>query len=120
MMGSYRYRLEQRDGYLYVHQTGTFTTLPQLEELQVAIEAAMDAQGTYRVMFDNREATQAPEDVRAHMWTWLTTTPSVRRAALVANSPRITRRADRTADLNRVSLQAFQSIEDAETWLKRA
>lgn len=116
---AFSYRIEPRDGYVLVHQTGTFTTLSELRSLQRDIEAALDANGTRRVLFDNRDATQATADVRAHMWSWLTDSGVIVRAAIVAHSERVTRRADRTAKLNRTVLQGFQDLDEAEAWLLR-
>ena len=118
--GGFQIRVEPRDGYVYVWQRNTFTTVEELGELHAAIERALAESACRCVLFDNREATQAEMDVRAHMWTWLTTTPQLKRAAIVAHSTRVTRRATRTADINRVVLRAFHEEGDAVTWLVKA
>ncbi len=119
MMGEvgYELRVEARDGYVYVLQRGTFTTEQQLRELQGLIVAEAWRAKTDRVLFDNREATQATEDLRAVMWTWLSSTAPIRRAAILVHSERITKRADRTAKMNRVMLQAFNDEDAAREWL---
>ncbi|MEM9696279.1 MAG: STAS/SEC14 domain-containing protein [Myxococcota bacterium] len=109
---------EARDYYLYCWLRGTFTSEEQMLRYQRAIEAEMKPeQFRRRIMIDNREADPAPEHLRAAMWTWLSVTKSIRRMALVANSAKITRRTDRTADRNRLTIRGFNTIEEAEAWL---
>ena len=79
----------------------------------------MEAADTDRVLFDNRHATPTTEELRALMYTWLTDESPIRRTALVANTKRVKGRVNRTAEMNRVLIQAFHDLGEAEDWLLR-
>lgn len=111
--------IEDRGDYLYVGGEGCLSSHELRSRYQNDIEAAMRPELKGRVLFDNRGVDAGPEDVRAALWTWFTVTSSVRRAAIVAHNARVTKRVDRTAALNRLVFQGFQTIEDAEAWLRR-
>lgn len=113
-----RYELEDRGDYLYVGVIGTIESEAMMHAYHRDIEAAMKPHMHHRALFDTREATQAPPELRAAMWSWVSSTPVIQRAALVAHTERIQRRVERTADLNRVRLQSFGTIEEAEAWLR--
>ncbi|MEM6995139.1 MAG: STAS/SEC14 domain-containing protein [Myxococcota bacterium] len=111
------FRIEARDGYLYIHQEGTFETEADVRAFHRAIEEAATNAGTTRALFDNRKTDPAPEDLRAVMWTWFTKTTALQRSAAIINSPRVSRRADKTAERNRVRVRTFDNEGDALAWL---
>ncbi len=115
----FRYTVAVRSGYVFVWQSGLATVAEELRQLQREVEAALAEAGTRNVLFDNRE-TQAPDEwIRAMMWTWLSSTPLIRRVAMVQGTVRAQRRANRTAELNRVLVQAFMDYDEAVGWLCR-
>lgn len=116
---SFRYRLEARDGYLYVEVEGKMTTGEQMLEYQQAIAAAMTPELGKRLIVDGRNADRPLVQLRAEMWTWMSETPCVRRIAIVANEERTTQRVARTAAMNRMVVGGFHSVEEAEAWLRR-
>lgn len=106
-------------GYVTVVQIGTITTTATMKAYQAEISRAMDDAGTDRVLFDNRIATPSSEELRALMYTWLTDESHIRRTALLANTRRVKGRVNRTAEMNRVLIQAFHDRDEAEDWLLR-
>ena len=110
--------LEDRGDYLYVHLMGTLATAAAVRRYQLDIERAMSPGIGRKVIFDNRDATPSPEELRAGMWTWLSTTPAIGRAAVVAHTARIQRRVRQTAEDNRLRVASFPSVEEAEAWLR--
>lgn len=109
------YRLELRDGYVFVYQKGQALTVSELEGMQAAISAAMREGATRYVMFDNRDTLPPEEWIRASMWTWLC--DHVGRAAMLQKEAKNIKRAERTGKRNRVPLRAFHDEEEAEAWL---
>ena len=85
--------------------------------MQRAIERALAEHETTRVMFDNRETTAPDQRLRAEMWTWLSSCDALHRVALLQNSVRYQKRANTTAERNRVVVQAFTGVPEAEAWL---
>lgn len=114
---TFTFRIEQRDGYVVVHQRGAFRNAAEINALQAAILKAMRHSGATKALFDNRQTDAAPEELRAQMWTWLTVTDQIQRVALILESVRVGRRTNKTAARNRVTLQAFDSEEAAVAWL---
>jgi hypothetical protein len=115
---AFAYRVERRDGYVLVWQCGTVTTREQLERMQADIESAMVEVGSRYALFDNRETGRPDEMLRAAMWSWLC--EHVGRAALLQESARNIKRAENTAEQNRVSLRAFHDADEAVAWLRAA
>ena len=113
----FRHTVSVREGYVFVWQSGLASLAEPLQQLQRDIELALAQAGTGNVLFDNRETDPPDEWVRAMMWTWLSSTSSIRRVAMVQGSVRAQRRANRTAELNRVLVQAFLDFDDAVRWL---
>ncbi len=97
--------------------TTTTSLEARLQTVQADIADAMRVVGTVRVLFDNRNASPSTEELRALMYTWITDESPIRRAALLANTRRIKGRVNRTAELNRVLIQACHDLDEAERWL---
>lgn len=113
------WRTIDRGGYVTVVQIGTIATAAIMNAYQADIAHAMAEANTNRVLFDNRNATPSSEELRALMYTWLTDESPIRRTALVANTKRVKGRVNRTAEMNRVLIQAFHDMDEAEDWLLR-
>jgi len=113
-----QYEIEPRDGYLYVALIGALGSEAKMHAYQQDIEAASKPELRRCVLFDNRQAQPSTEDIRAGIWTWASSTSAIQRAAVVAHTSRVHRRVERTAELNRVRMAAFGSIEEAERWLR--
>lgn len=116
--GPLEFRVEPRDGYVFVWQRGLASTVEQLEDMQRAIATAMADLGTRAVVFDNRETAKPDEWIRASMWSWLI--ENVDRAAMIQAEVRNVGRAERTGQRNRVAVGAFLSEDDARDWLLAA
>lgn len=112
------FRVEARDGYVFVWQQGLATTSAELVPLQQAVETAMAEARTKCVLFDNRDTEPPDEYVRAAMWSWLLN--HVTRAAMLQNEVRNVKRADRTGQRNRIALKAFMNEDEASAWLLNA
>jgi hypothetical protein len=110
-------RSELRDGYVFFWQKGAVRDLDELERVQSQMGEALDASGTRVAMFDNRQTRSPDAMLRAAMWTWLS--ENVDRAAMIQAVAKNVRRADRTAERNRLSFRAFEDEAEAEAWLRR-
>lgn len=108
-------RTEIREGYVFFWQRGLVRDLEDLARVQAEMQAALDEAGTRVAMFDNRETENPDAMVRAAMWTWLS--ESVDRAALIQSVAKNVRRADDTAQRNRMAFRAFDDEARAEAWL---
>lgn len=115
---AWEYTIEARGDHIHVHQRGGFSTQAQVVTFQRDLERALVEADTSCALFDNRETDAVPEELRALMWSWLSQTPALDRAALLLNSVRVSRRTNRTAERNRVRVQAFDDIEAALAWLR--
>ncbi len=113
----FRYQMHPRAHYLYVKVEGKLVTREQMLQYQAAMAAAMTPELGRRVMIDGRDAERPLIELRAQMWTWMAETPHLRRVAIIANEERTTQRVARTADLNRMRVAGFHSIEEGEVWL---
>jgi hypothetical protein len=113
----FRYQLEPRVNYLYVKVEGKLATRAQMLAYQGDIAKAMTPELGRRAMIDGRDAERPLIQLRAEMWTWMDETPCLRRIAIVANEERTTKRVARTADMNRMRVAGFHSVQDAEEWL---
>ena len=111
--------MEPRGFYLYIHVTGKLTTREQMLAYQADIAKAMTPELNKRAMVDGREAERPLIELRAEMWTWMHETPCLQRIAIIATEERTTQRVARTADINRMVVAGFHSIEEGEEWLKR-
>ena len=92
-------------------------TRDEMLAYQAAITAAMTPELGRRAMVDGRDAERPLIQLRAEMWTWMSETPSLRRIAIIANEERTTKRVARTAEINRMRVSGFHTIEEAEAWL---
>jgi hypothetical protein len=115
----FRYQLEARDNYLYIKVTGKMVNREEMLRYQGAIEKAMTPELGKRAMVDGRDAERPLIQLRAEMWTWMSETPCMHRIAIVANEERTTRRVARTAEMNRMVVSGFHTVEEAEEWLLR-
>ncbi len=113
----FRYELHDKGSYLYVKVRGKMTAREDMLAYQQAIEKAMTPELGKRAMIDGRDADRPLVELRAEMWTWMSTTSCMRRIAIVANEEKTTKRVARTAEMNRMVVSGFHSIEDAEKWL---
>jgi len=113
----FRFTTEARGGYIFVWQGGLALTIEDIKPMQAAIEEALAAHNTTLVMFDNRETIAPDQTLRAEMWTWLSSCDALHRVALLQDSVRHQKRANTTAERNRVAVQAFTGVPDAEAWL---
>lgn len=111
----FRYYLEPREQYLYVRVEGKMLTVDEMKGYQAALEAGLTPEMGARVMVDGRDADRPLIELRAKMWTWMGET--LRRAAIIANEERTKDRVARTAEMNRMVVKGFHSVEEAETWL---
>ena len=111
----FEYRIEPREGYVFVAQRGKATLETDVARMQREIERAMRSVGTRFAMFDNRDTARPDEWVRATMWSWLT--ESVDRAALLQTEVRNIKRAEERGERNRVTVRAFLEEAEAEAWL---
>jgi hypothetical protein len=111
----FAYRVEIRDGYVFVWQGGMVENEAQLRVMQEEIAGALSRAGTRVAMFDNRDTEKPDEWLRAMMWTWLL--EHLSRAALLQSVERNKRRAERRGQENRISLRAFGDEDEAEAWL---
>ena len=109
------FRVEARQGYVFIWQKGRAPDAANIEAMQRAIEKGMAEAGTRDCLFDNRDTIQPDQLVRAAMWTWLT--ENVRRAALIQAEAKNIARAERTGERNRIAVRAFDNEADAEAWL---
>ena len=114
---TFRYEMQPRNGYLYAWVEGKMTTHEQMLKYQGDMAAAMTPDMGRRVMIDGRDADRPLIQLRAEMWTWMAETPHLRRVAIIANEERTTKRVARTAELNRMRVSGFHSIEEGEAWL---
>ena len=113
--GAFELRAETRDGYVFFWQRGLMSSLEELERVQSEMSLALREAGTRLAMFDNRETSNPDAMIRAAMWTWLS--ENIDRAALIQAVPKNVRRADRTAQRNRMAFRAFEDETEAEAWL---
>ncbi len=111
------WRVLPREDHVVAVQIGALESAAIMRAYQADIADAMRVVGTVRVLFDNRNASPSTEELRALMYTWITDESPIRRAALLANTRRIKGRVNRTAELNRVLIQAFHDLDEAERWL---
>ena len=108
-----------RGDYLYVRVSGQLVTTKQMLEHQRAIEAAMTPELEQRVIIDGRDAERPSPEIRAGMWTWMSESPALRRVAIVANEDKTKKRIKRTAEMNRMRVVGFGSLEEAEAWVTK-
>ena len=111
----FRYQVEPRGEYLYVKVAGKLTARDEMKKYQATIAGALTPEMGARVMVDGRDADRPLIELRAEMWTWMG--ENLRRAAIVANEERTTQRVARTAQMNRMVVKGFHSVEQAEKWL---
>jgi hypothetical protein len=114
---AYRYSIEARIGYVMVAQIGLTRTLAEAEGFQAAVDEALAAHGSRRVLLDNRRTERPDELVRASMWTWVSGSPHFDRFALLVDGERTSQRANLTAGRNRAALAAFTREDEALEWL---
>lgn len=115
----FSFQLQPRFKYLYVKVEGKMTTREQMLAYQGGIAEAMVPGLGKRLMVDGRDAERPLIELRAEMWTWMGETPHVKRIAIIANEEKTTKRVERSADVNRIRVAGFHSIEDGEEWLLR-
>lgn len=123
---TFEFRVEGRDGYVFVYQRGRADDEGVIRQMQQEIEDALEARACCAVVFDNRD-TQTPDEwVRAMVWSWLGRHTVIRRAALIQASADSQRRSNDRATrawrgismswINSVQIMAFVSLFDAERW----
>lgn len=123
---AFDFRVERRDGYVFVYQRGRADNEGVIRRMQREIEDALTAGQCCAVVFDNRD-TQTPDEwVRAMVWSWLGRHRVIRRAALVQASTDSQKRSNDRATrawrgismswINSVQIMAFVSEDDAARW----
>jgi|GEM_PF-1524139 len=121
------YRVEAREGHIFVWQGGYPASEPKVKRLQHEIDVALRTARTTRLVFDNRDTQAPPPWVRATMWSWLGSHPALTRVALIQEDDASRRRSmDRATRawrgismswIEQLQIMAFVSEDDAVAWV---
>ncbi len=103
--------------HLVVEQSGRLRDAVDLRAYRAAIDDALLAYGTKRVLFDNRRSVAPLEPIREAMWAYVSDVAKFERVALVLQSQARLARAGTTAGENNARIVPFSSIEEATAWI---
>jgi hypothetical protein len=107
--------IETREGWLLVVQHGRLPDVAAARALQQRVEQACDAQGSRRVLFDNRDTEPPDDEVRDAMFEWAVN--ELERVALLLRSDLKRVRANMDALSRRGRVRAFVDEREATAWL---
>ena len=113
----FQYRLEPREGYLFVEVSGKMRDREDMLRYQRDLEGALVPELGKRLMVDGRGAERPLPELRAAMWTWMSEAPCVARIAILAIEDKTTRRVKRSAEEMRIRIVPFHDEAEAEAWL---
>lgn len=114
---SAEHRIELRPGYVFVWQRGSMESLEEARAFQQEIEAALRNHGVRKALMDNRETDLPDEEMRTFMNTWSENREHFDALAIVVESTMVKVRSTMEAIAHGAMRRAFNSIEEAETWL---
>ena len=113
--------VEERNGYLFVVESGTIRSVREVSAYTKAMEAVIAQCGISRALIDSRaEVGDPPLEVRNAMWEWLAAPDrGFTMVAFVLPSEMAVARVNMTALSRKASVRAFESMQQATRWLTR-
>jgi CheY-like chemotaxis protein len=103
--------------HLVVDLVGRLRDAADLRAYRSAIDEALLAYGTKRVLFDNRRSVAPLEPIREAVWAYVSDAAKFDRVALVLQSQARLARAGTTAAEKHARIVPFSSMEEATAWI---
>lgn len=118
-LGEMRFWLQPRADYLYVRWAGQVEDLDTANAWLAEISNALRANALFRILWEARPARVHGPEVRERLWEWMGQAEIVKVSSVVVNSELLRVSVNLSRVASGVRLRAFETVEDAETWLKR-
>ena len=113
----HEYSVEVAGDTLLVWQRGAPDSLAQLGRFQDELSRAREETSARRALFDNRETTMPPDEIRDAMLAWVCEAGRFDAIAVVLQSEMLAVRLNMDAIAQRVRMRAFDSVPAARKWL---
>src|SRR5438128_2604879 len=115
--GPHEYRIDIVGDTMLVWQRGAPSSLEALHAFQQDLDRARTSVGIHRALFDNRQTTVTPDELRDDMLAWVCETGRFDAVAVVLQSDMLAVRLNMDAIAHRVRMRAFDSVSAAQRWL---
>lgn len=119
ILGEMRFWLQPRADYLYVRWAGQVDGIETADAWLTAIDDALRANNLFRILWEARPARVHGPEVRERIWGWMAQAEVVKVSSVVVNSELLRVSVNLSRVASGVRLRAFETVDDAETWLKR-